>query len=301
MLCNGYRDLVTYRVDLQAAIHNHEFHVGEVAVCVREVRCLELHRILSDFSSLDCGVAAEANVCFLVQLVVNGHIIAGHSLLFAVISLGLAVLCNGYRDLVTYRGNNQCALQALIYNIIVILADCANGIPAKLDIIPSGICAFTVGRNSFEYSSGIICRIAINRFQLAVIGHAVAVGLEGYILVQFENDHICRFIRSNCDTLGFIALQRIILRSGGRYSNLVTESLSGMLNGVNHLIVPLVHHSIAQVGALAPASGKGNVMIRHCEEAVCVDRYILSGPAAENVACQFRSFCSRYLAVYGFR
>ena len=42
-------------------------------------------------------------------------------------------------------------------------------------------------------------------------------------------------------------------------------------------------------------------MIRHCEEAVCVDRYILSGPAAENVACQFRSVCSLYLAVYGFR
>ncbi len=268
-----------------------------LGICLK-VLCLQIHLIGANIGALGNGALAFLQLHSHVRRLVN--VVAFHVLLAAIVGLGVVVTGNLYNCHIGLVDNQQ-TIRATHNNVIAINALFINGAFIEGHIIPSGICAFTVGRNSFEYSIGVICRIAINRFQLAVIGLVAAVGLEGYILVQFENDHICRFIRSNCDTLGFIALQCIILRSGGRYNNLVTESLSGMHNGVNHLIVPLVHHSIAQVAALAPASGKGNVMIRHCEEAVCVDRYILSGPAAENVACQFRSFCSHYLAVYGFR
>ena len=285
-------------VDNQVAVCYFDLDFLVVSRSCLKVLCLQIHLIGASIGALGFRrLTFLHDQCHIVGL---DHSVAFHTLLAAVVGLGVVVTGDCYNCHIGLL-NYQQTIRAIHNNVIVINALFTNGAFIEGHIIPSGICALTMRRNSFEYSSGIICRIAINRFQLAVIGLVAAVGLEGYILVQFENNHICRFIRSNCDTLGFIALQRITLRSGGRYSNLITKSLSRMHSAVNHLIVPLVHHSIAQVAALAPASGKGNVMIRHCEEAVCVDRYILSGPAAENVACQFRSFCSHYFAVYGFR
>ena len=226
---------------------------------------------------------------------IAGNCITRDLLLFAGVGLRITITADRYSRLRCLRDRQQ-TIRAIHNNVIVINALFTNGAFNESHIILSGIDAFTVRRNSFEFSSGFICLIAINRFQLAVIGLVAAVGLECYILVQFENNYIRRFIRSNCDTLGFIALQRITLRSGGRYSNLIPESLSGMHSAVNHLIVPLVHHSIGQVAARAPASGKGNVMIRHCKEAVFIDFNSSCGPTAEDIACKLRSTCNLYRA-----
>ena len=184
--------------------------------------------------------------------------------------------------------DNQQTIRAIHNNVIAINALFINGAFIEGHNIPSGICAFTMRRNSFEYSIGVICRIAINRFQLAVIGLVAAVGLEGYILVQFENNYIRRFIRTDRKALASTVLQGISLRCRRRFSDFSTEGLSGNRMTGHFLIVPLINHSVAQVAARAPASGEFNRLIRHCKEAVFIDYNSSCGPAAEDITVQSR-------------
>ena len=142
--------------------------------------------------------------------------------------------------------NYQQTIQAIHNNVIVINALFTNGAFIEGHIIPSGISALTMRRNSFEFSSGVFfCRIAINRFQLAVIGLVATLGLEGYIFVQIENNHILCFIFANSNAPVIGALQRVAVRCGGSYGNICAVALAVNTALGNSLAIPHILHSIA--------------------------------------------------------
>ena len=218
---------------------------------------------------------------------IAGNCITRDLLLFAGVGLRITITADCYSRLRCLRDRQQ-TIRATHNNVIVINALFTNGAFIEGHIIPSGISALTMRRNSFEFSGGVVCRIAINRFRRAIVDCIAAVGLEGYILVQFENNYIRRFIRTDRKALVSTVLQGISLRCRRRFSDFSTEGLTVDLIAFDDLTVPDVFHCVLKIAARAPASGEFNRLIRHCKGAVFIDYNSSCGPAAEDITVQSR-------------
>ncbi len=97
-------------VDGQAAVFHNELHVGEVAVLVGEVSCLQTHGVGVRIRFGNGSLAGEGEVACLVQVVIDGHVVAGDGMFVAVIGHGILVAGDGHNHFLGHRGYNQGAV-----------------------------------------------------------------------------------------------------------------------------------------------------------------------------------------------
>ena len=96
--------------DRQRTVNNHEFHLREVRVRVREVRSLQLHVVRARVGALHFRSAVKREVFFRVQLVADvGNRVARYGLLGSVILLGTSVLLDRHDHFVRDRRDFQLA------------------------------------------------------------------------------------------------------------------------------------------------------------------------------------------------
>ena len=82
-------------VNSQLSVNDNELNIGEVVVGVGEVGCCKVHWIGTSISAAHFCGAAEREVGFCIQRIVNRYIVTCYGVLFTVIVMCAAVLSDG--------------------------------------------------------------------------------------------------------------------------------------------------------------------------------------------------------------
>ena len=88
------------RIDRQRAVVNNKRHFLEVIVVVRELAIVQTHLVGARVGALRFRGASKREVAFLVQLVVDRHVVARNRMLLAVIRHGVIVSRNRHNHFV---------------------------------------------------------------------------------------------------------------------------------------------------------------------------------------------------------
>ena len=120
------RDRDLLGIDCQCAIDDDEGHIREVRVDVRKVSRRQVHIICTRVDTAYAVVAAEDEVGYLIELVTDRCVVAGHGMLGRVVRHCIAVLCNGHRHInridrlvaVRHVEGHSCEVRVGVYELL---------------------------------------------------------------------------------------------------------------------------------------------------------------------------------------
>ena len=182
------------RVDLQHAVHNLEFHVGEILVDVLKVLRFDAHGV---FARVGARRRPGGGGRFLhagghvIQGIIGLHLlIAIYAVGLAIVGHGVAAFRNGDDHFIRHRGDGHIAVSHGADGHVIVIAGHHEGIPGQAHVRGARIRALGIGGLALRQRHGHARRgvgiEALGRMRLAVIdvggvsaGHVDGNGLGG--------------------------------------------------------------------------------------------------------------------------
>ena len=194
------------RIDRQLTVVNNKRHFLEVLVVIRELFSFQTHRVGARVGALRFRGAAKREVAFLVQLVVDRHVIARNRMLLAVIQHGVIVSRNRYNHFVRDRRDLQRSVDRLRNDILSCRVNRANRTIRKVCRIFANVRSLRANRDIAEIRAFRRTGKAGNALLLSIIRHSLALRRQLDVLIIVEID----LVRSlgDRDRLLFIRFRR---------------------------------------------------------------------------------------------
>ena len=268
--------------DGKGTVLNYKHNIFKVFVVVYKLILVKVHVVGICIGALCDSIAGEAEVGFLIQVVVYAHGVAGDGLFGAVVLNGIRIAFDGNGDGVD-RINGELTVVCFGYDAGLGSINGADRTFCKLCRILADIGA---GRADGEVKACVFIGAGKASYAvlLAVIGEGTAFCGHGHIFIVVEIYHIA--LDGDGDGSVLIRKCGIAANGDGRLGDYLAESLIGDGLGLSHgrcRSVEVVVDGVGQIASLCPCTDKFYLLVGHCERTVG-DLGIRGSPAAEYIA-----------------
>ena len=227
------------RIDRQRAVVNNKRHFLEVIVVVRELVSFQTHLVGTRVSALRFRGASKREVAFLVQLVVDRHVVARNRMLRAVIRHGVIVSRNRHNhfvdridrqrsrirrrnDILSCRVNLVQRITRFVFILFKLCPICSDirSRCARFGNADKGNPVRRTGK-------------AGNAMLVSIISRRVAVRRQLDVLIIVEIDYVFVRVSLNRDLLGISRYRRVAIDRNGGFRHGTTERRSSFFRRCN--------------------------------------------------------------------